>query len=259
VENRVAKGRKPPEPAARNVKLVVEYDGTDFAGWQRQPRRRTAQSVIEEAIRAVTGEKASVLSSGRTDSGVHAEGHVVNFRTRSRIPAERLAAAINSNLDADVVVLDAADVPLSFHATHDARSKLYRYRIALGPVRPALDRRYSHYVRGPLDVAAMRRAARHLVGTRDFNSFRAEGWIEKNTVRTIESIRFVRTKNALEIYFRGTGFLYMMLRIIVGTLLRVGKGKIAPGAIPAIIAARDRRAAGPTAPPQGLCLVEVRY
>ena len=248
-----------PEADKRNIRLVVEYDGTDFCGWQRQPGCRSVQEELETAIAAVTREKASLLSSGRTDAGVHAEGHVCNFRTSAEIPAARLAAAINTKLAEDVIVLSAEDAPFSFHATHDAKSKLYRYRIARGRVRPVLDRRYSYHVRGPLDVDAMRRAAAHFVGTHDFNSFRAEGFIEKDTVRTIHSVELAEANETLEIYFRGDGFLYMMLRIIVGTLVRVGKGKIAPEAIPGIIAARDRAAAGPTVPPRGLCLVAVYY
>ena len=249
----------PAFPATRNVKLVIEFDGTDFAGWQRQPNGRTPQELIEKAIRLVTGEKVNLLASGRTDSGVHAAGIVANFMTRSEIPAPRLLAAINSKLPDDVVVLSAEDVPLSFHATRDAAGKLYRYRISRRAVRPALDRRCSWWVRGPLDVDAMRRAAAHFVGTRDFGSFRAESSIEKNTVRTIESIEFVESADALDVYFKGAGFLYMMIRIIVGTLVRVGKGRISPDAVPAMLAARDRKAAGPTAPPHGLCLMEVYY
>jgi len=251
--------RKETYAKTRNVKLVVEYDGTDFAGWQRQPGCRTVQEAIERAIAAVTGEKACLVSSGRTDAGVHAEKQVANFRTGTSIPASRLVAAINSKLGEDVAVLSAEDAPMCFHATRHAKGKLYRYRIWRGRVRPVLARRDSYWVRGPLDVDAMRRAAEYLVGTHDFNSFRAEGSVEKNTVRTVESIDFVESSEAVEIYFRGTGFLYMMIRIMVGTLVRVGKGKIAPDEMPRILAARDRAAAGPTAPPHGLCLVDVYY
>lgn len=243
----------------RNIKLTVEYDGTDFAGWQRQKGRRTVQQVIEEAIARVTGARVSLVASGRTDSGVHAEGQVANFRTTSRLSCERLLAGINSNLDDDVAVLSVEDAAPDFHSNRDAVRKVYRYTISLAPVRPVRERRYLFWSRFPLDVKAMRRAARHMVGTHDFNSFRAEGRVEKNTVRMIERIDFEREGDTLRICFTGDGFLYMMVRIMVGTLLEVGRGRISPAEIPGIIAARDRRKAGATARPQGLCLVAVEY
>lgn len=251
--------KKPSGKFGRNVRLVVVYDGTDFAGWQVQPRARTVQRVLLDAIRDITGEKVTLLASGRTDSGVHAAGQVVNFRTGTKIAAERLVTALNSKLPRDVAVLSADDVPLSFHATHDAKSKVYRYRICRRAVRPVLGRRDAYWVRGPLDVPAMRRAARYLVGKHDFNSFRAEGYREKDTVRTIESIRLTVEGDMLDIYFKGDGFLYMMIRIMVGTLVRAGQGKTKPSQVKSMLAARDRRAAGPTAPPHGLCLMQVSY
>lgn len=254
------------QPDRRNIKLVVQYDGTNFAGWQRQKLERTVQQCLEEAIAKATGgggggggEKVSVLASGRTDSGVHAERQVVGFRTASVLEAGRFVGAINAYLDEDVAVLSASEAPLDFHAIRDAVGKLYRYTIATTAVRPVLDRGYVHWVRDKLDVAAMRRAARHLVGTHDFNSFRAEGRVEKDTLRTIGQIEFKEKADRLRIFFEGGGFLYMMVRIIVGTLIEVGVGRMKADAIPGIIAARDRAAAGPTAPARGLCLVEVRY
>jgi tRNA pseudouridine38-40 synthase len=255
----VPRQTKPPEIAERNVRLVVEYDGTDFAGWQIQPRLRTVQRVLETAVRKVVRHKVNLLASGRTDAGVHAKGQVANFRTRSSISARRFVLAINSNLPADVAVLDAEDVPLAFHATHDAKSKLYRYRLSYRRVRPALHRRWSYWVRGPLDIAAMRRAAARLVGTHDFNSFRAEGYREKDSVRTVSSIDVVENEDFLDVLIAGDGFLYMMVRVIVGTLVRVGLGKVSPEAIDRILAARDRKAAGPTLPPHALCLMRVDY
>jgi tRNA pseudouridine38-40 synthase len=241
------------------VKLVLEYDGTDFAGWQRQPDRRTVQEVLERAIAETTGEWPGILASGRTDSGVHAKGQVANFRTHSHLPPERLMMAINARLPEDVAVVDAEDVPYNFHATHDAKMKLYRYRVSMRPMRPVFERRFCLWVRRRLDVTAMKRAAACLVGTHDFNSFRAESCVEKNTVRTIDAIDFVEDGDTLDMYFRGRGFLYMMIRIIVGTLLRVGTGRMASEQVAEILEARDRRVAGPTAAPQGLCLMEVYY
>ncbi|MCD6406045.1 MAG: tRNA pseudouridine(38-40) synthase TruA [Planctomycetes bacterium] len=243
----------------RNIKLTIEYDGTDFSGWQRQPSRRTVQQHIEEAIATVTGERVHLLASGRTDAGVHSEGQAANFRTASTLTPRRFVGAINANIDFDAAVIDAREVPWSFHAVRDADAKLYRYRISTRPVRPVIKRRFVHYVKGTFDVEACKRAARHLVGTHDFNSFRAEGRVVKNAVRTIRRIDFEQEPDGLAMWFEGNGFLYMMVRIIVGTLLEVARGALRPDDIPAILAARDRSAAGPTAPPRGLCLVEVHY
>jgi len=243
----------------RNVKLVIEYDGTDFSGWQRQPRRRTVQQCIETAIARVTAERVKLIAAGRTDAGVHAEGQAANFRTAGPLAPAALLGGINANLDSDVAVVSVEDVPHGFHANRDAKGKLYRYTISTRPVRPVLGRRFVYWSRRGLDAAAMREAAGQLVGRHDFDSFRAEGSIEKDTIRTIEEIRFDEEGDLIRIYFSGDGFLYMMIRIIVGTLIDVGRGRLAPDDIPGIIAARDRGAAGPTARPEGLCLVEVRY
>ena len=255
----VGADEKTDAAGGRNVKLVIEYDGTDFSGWQRQPRRRTVQQCVEMAIARVTAERVSLRGAGRTDAGVHAEGQAANFRTASTLAAAGLLGGINANLDADVAVVSVEDVPHDFHANRDAKGKLYRYTISTRPVRPVLGRRFVHWSRRGLDALAMREAAGHLVGRHDFNSFRAEGSIEKNTFRTIEEIRFDVEGDLIRIYFSGDGFLYMMIRIIVGTLIDVGRARLAPGDIPGIIAARERSAAGPTAKPEGLSLVEVRY
>ncbi len=247
------------EPRKRNIRLVIEYDGADYSGWQRQPEKRTVQGCIEEALTAVTGQTPALIASGRTDSGVHAEGQVANFRTAGAIPAWKFVGALNDHLAPDVAVLSAEDVPWSFHANRDAKTKLYRYSILTRSARPALERRFIHWVRASLDTAAMREAAAHFVGTHDFNSFRAEGSVEKNTVRTIDKVELDETADRITLHFLGDGFLYMMVRVITGTLLQVGLGKIAPADIPAIIEARNRTAAGPTAPPEGLCLVRVYY
>ncbi|MHC4711711.1 MAG: tRNA pseudouridine(38-40) synthase TruA [Planctomycetota bacterium] len=253
------RSREPSTAGKRNIRLTIEYDGTDFSGWQRQANARTVQECLEGAVEKVTGERVTLAGSGRTDAGVHAEGQVANFRTASGLPTERLLAAINANLDPDVAVVSSEEAPGDFNANRDAVAKVYRYTISTRPVRPVLGRRFVHRSKFPLDAKAMRRAARHLVGRHDFNSFRAEGRVEKNTVRTIERIDFEETPGTLHIRFTGDGFLYMMVRIMVGTLLEVGRGRLAPEDIPGIIAAGNREAAGPTAQAQGLCLVEVRY
>ncbi len=243
----------------RNVKLTVEYDGTGFSGWQRQGSRRTVQRCLEEALARVTGERVSLTGAGRTDAGVHAEGQVANFRTASELPADRIVGGINANLDEDAAVLSAIDVPIDFHSNRDARTKVYRYTISTRPVREVLQRRFVYWSRQRLDCRMMREAAGHLVGRHDFDSFRAEGFVEKDTVRTVEEITFDEDHDQIRIFFTGDGFLYMMVRIMVGTLIDVGRGHIEPDDIPAIMAARDRRAAGATARPEGLCMVEVRY
>lgn len=246
-------------PGERNIKLTIEYDGTDFSGWQVQREERTVQGEIEGAIAKVTDERLRVKAAGRTDAGVHAVGQVANFFTRSVLPAERIAAALNAKMGADVAITAAEEAPLSFDAGRDAVGKLYRYRIWTRRTRPVLERRCVSWVRADLDAGAMRKAAGHLVGTHDFNSFRGEGKVAKNTVRTVEKIDFDETPDEISISFVGTGFLYMMVRIMAGTLLEVGRGGLDAGEMPAILAACDRDAAGPTAPPEGLCLVEVYY
>jgi tRNA pseudouridine38-40 synthase len=243
----------------RNIALVIEYNGARFAGWQVQPGQRTVQQSITDAIAAVTGEAVKLIGSGRTDSGVHAEGQVANFKTQSSIKTSRFPAAINSHLAADAAVIEARDVPPDFHARHDAVGKTYRYTISTRAVKPVFSRELAVWVPRAMDVAAMREAAAHLVGTHDFNSFRAQGKIDKDAVRTIERIDIDEDDNVLRMYFAGTGFLYMMVRIIVGTLVEVGWGQRAPGDMPGVIEARRRGAAGHTAPPEGLCLIEVRY
>ncbi|NLY54604.1 MAG: tRNA pseudouridine(38-40) synthase TruA [Firmicutes bacterium] len=244
----------------RNIKLLVEYDGTDWHGWQIQPNAPTIQGELEAAILRVTGEPRRVTGSSRTDAGVHAAGQVCNFYTTSRIPTERIPYALNANLPPSIVVLQAEEVAPEFHARYDAVGKRYIYEIINRPLPSALRRRYSYHVARPLDLAAMHRAAAMLQGEHDFAAFQAAGSSVQNTVRNLShlSVREVQPGRLL-ICVEGNGFLYNMVRILVGTLVWVGSGRLGPEAMPQILRSRDRSQAGPTAPPQGLCLEKVFY
>lgn len=244
----------------RNLALLVEYDGTAFHGWQSQAADRTVQQVLAQSIAELTGEAAVQLTGcSRTDAGVHARGHVSHFRTACRIPADRLPLALNSRLPADVTVLAACEVPDDFHARFHTAGKIYCYRFWLHASRPALARHQTCHVHGAVDLAAMREAANHLLGRHDFISLMDQGSPVHSTVRTIRAIDLTQNGPLLTLTVEGDGFLYHMVRIIAGTLLYAGQGKIAAADLPAIIAGRDRRQAGKTMPPQGLCLEKVLY
>jgi tRNA pseudouridine38-40 synthase len=243
----------------RNIKLLLSYDGTDFSGWQRQPDRRTVQQVLEEALGWLTGVEPSTNASGRTDAGVHALGQVVHFYTASPHPPEVFVKALNATLPPDVRIRGAWEMPQAFHATLDAKGKLYRYVIDNDPIGDLFQRRYAHHVYQPLDVAAMRRAAEALRGRHDFHSFETNWPNRTSSVRTISQIAVNRVNSFVWIEVEADGFLYNMVRSIAGTLVLVGKGRWAESRVAEALAAEDRREAGPTAPPQGLFLVRVRY
>jgi tRNA pseudouridine38-40 synthase len=248
----------------RTIKLTVSYDGTDFAGWQIQADRPTVQSTLQEVIERITGRHTSVLASGRTDAGVHALGQVVGFQTESELPVEVLRKAINAQLPRSIAVLDAVEVPGGFHPTHDARRKRYRYLIHDGPVRDVFERRYCwHYTYGRLDVEAMRRAAQTLVGIHDFSSFETSGAPRASSIRTVYELVVERGRGErqdfITLEIEANGFLYNMVRAIVGTLVEVGRGAQSEEWVAAVLQAKDRRLAGQTAPPQGLFLVRVEY
>ena len=243
----------------RNLKLVLRYDGTEFFGWQRQPDRRTVQQVLEEAIGKLTGVEPATNASGRTDAGVHALGQVVHFYTASRHPPETFVKALNALLPRDVRVLDAVEVPQAFHATLDAEAKLYRYVIDNGRVADPFQLRYAWHVFAPLDAAAMHEAAQALRGRHDFHSFETHWPNRTSSVRTITHIAVNRVNDSVWLDVEADGFLYNMVRSITGTLVEVGKGKWPALKVAEILTREDRREAGPTAPPQGLFLVRVRY
>ncbi|MHB1425816.1 MAG: tRNA pseudouridine(38-40) synthase TruA [Gemmataceae bacterium] len=243
----------------RNIRLLLSYEGTDFHGWQLQPGLRTVQETLESAIAALTGEQLRVNASGRTDTGVHAVGQVVNFHTETKLTAEVLARALNAHLPSDVVVGEAADVPESFDANRDAKRKLYRYILHDGPVPELFLRRYCHHTRYRLDAAAMARAAACLRGRHDFRSFETEWPNRASSVRTITHLAVNRFGAWIWLDVEADGFLYNMVRAIAGTLINVGRGYWPEARVAEIVEARDRTLAGPTAPAQGLFLMRVSY
>ncbi len=244
-------------------KLTLAYDGTDFAGWQVQPGKRSVQGVLETALRQITGEEVRAVASGRTDAGVHALGQVVAIRTDTRLPEDVLQRALNAQLPHDVAVLQVVRVPDHFHPIRDALRKRYRYVIHDGPVRDVFRRRFAWQYPCRLDEAAMHRAAQHLLGTHDMASFQARGAERETTRRTVYDIGVRRgqdeEQHVLTIEVEANGFLYKMVRAIVGTLVEVGRGAQDEAWVATVRDACDRRAAGPTAPAQGLCLVRVEY
>jgi tRNA pseudouridine38-40 synthase len=243
----------------RNLKLLLAYDGTDFSGWQRQRDRRTVQQVLEEAIGELTGVLPSTNASGRTDAGVHALGQVVHFFTAAEHTPEVFVKALNAMLPPDIRMKQAWDVPQSFHATFDAKTKLYRYVIDNGPIADPFQLRYADHVYQALDIEAMNRGAAALIGRHDFHSFETNWPNRTSSVRTITHLAISRMGRFVWIDVEADGFLYNMVRSITGTLVLVGLGRRPKGWVAEALAAEDRSAAGPTAPPQGLFLVRVNY
>ncbi|HMP03690.1 MAG TPA: tRNA pseudouridine(38-40) synthase TruA [Gemmatales bacterium] len=244
----------------RNLKVLLSYDGTDFLGWQTQPGRRTVQETLETAIAAVTGTTAFANASGRTDTGVHAVGQVVNFKSATHLTPEVLVKALNAHLPEDVVVRAVTEAAPDFDANRHALRKRYRYVIHDDPVRELFLRRYAwHLPYARLDAEAMAAASRCLVGRHDFHSFETEWPNRKTSVRTITLLNVNRAGPYVWIDVEADGFLYNMVRSIVGTLVNVGRGYWPVTQVDAILRAEDRRQAGPTAPAQGLFLMEVTY
>lgn len=244
-------------------KVTLAYDGTNFSGWQNQPRRRTVQGTFQYAWQQITGEVVQVTATSRTDAGVHALGQVVGVSTMTHLTAEQLCRALNARLPADVVVWDVELAPDAFHATYDAVEKCYRYTIYNARTRPLFERNYVWHVPLPLNIESMHRAGQVLVGNHDFASFQSAGSPRDSTIRTMTSLAVQHPESGaahhVEIEVQGDGFLYNMVRIIVGTLVDVGVGRRTEEWLAEVLAARDRKAAGRTAPPQGLCLFRVDY
>jgi tRNA pseudouridine38-40 synthase len=245
----------------RNIKLILEYDGTNYHGWQSQAGtgKPTIQDALEQALKTLTKEDCKTLSSGRTDAGVHAFGHVANFTTRNTIPAKAWAPALNHFLPVDIRILTSEEVPLDFHARYSALGKIYTYRILNRRERTALYRNYSWHVNLPLNLGKMRRAAAYLVGTHDFSAFRGSGCEAKSPVRTLKRLDIKKTGDFVEIVLEADSFLQYMARNIAGTLVEVGLGRFLPGDVRNMLKSCDRAVAGRTAPPQGLYLVNVYY
>ena len=246
----------------RNIKLTVAYDGTDYYGFQEQRGTGlpTIQEVLEAALSKMAGSYIQVYGAGRTDSGVHARGQVVNFDcTKWPVPTERLALALNGVLPNDIAAVKAEDVAPDFHARFSAQGKTYLYRVYNHNIPSPFENRYSHYMPSFLDTGAMGKAAALLEGTHDFKTFQAANSPVRNTVRTIFQTSVYRESNVIYFSLSGDGFLYNMVRIITGTLLEIGQGKRSPATMSDTIAARDRIAAGPTVPGRGLFLEKVYY
>ena len=243
----------------RNIRLLLEYDGTGYHGWQRQSDAATIQQTLEEALRRLIGEQVALIGSGRTDAGVHARGQVANFRTASAIPLQAFHKGLNSLLPKDIAVLSATEAPPEFHARKSARSKTYEYRILNRETRSPLHRHYAWWIAAPLDLAALAGAAAVLPGEHDFTAFRASGSENKNPVRRVLVATWRDFPGGwLTFTITATGFLRGMVRSLVGTMAEVGRGK-APTTLADLLKSRARHLAGPTAPPQGLYLVEVFY
>jgi tRNA pseudouridine38-40 synthase len=252
----------------RRVRMTVQYDGTAYHGWQEQRRPeggavgagvRTVQGTLLEALATILGCRVRIEGAGRTDAGVHALGQVAAFDLEREMPLARLEAALNSRLPPDIAVADLAEAPPTFRPSADAVSKHYRYRLWADRAKPVLEARYVWHWWRPIALGPMEEAARHLAGRRDFASFQSRGGEREDTVRTL--LRLEVAARGREIHFdvEGDAFLYRMVRNLVGTLVEVGCGHRPPEWVAAAVEARDRCAAGPCAPPQGLCLMAVRY
>ena len=241
------------------VRMVVAYEGTRYAGWQRQKNAMTVQAALEDALRTITGRHVAVAGAGRTDTGVHAWGQVAHADVPGRLDPATLQRALNACLPDDILVRDITRIRGRFHARFDARRKRYRYRIVTGPLRPLFDRSLVQYVPGSLQVTAMRRAARHWVGPHDFGRFHSTGRAVAITRRTVTALTIRRHGLEITIEVTADGFLYHMVRRMVGVLLKVGKGRWAPEIAARFIRPGQPAPDAPTAPARGLMLMEVAY
>jgi tRNA pseudouridine38-40 synthase len=243
----------------RNLKLIIEYEGTRYHGWQLQGDLPTIQKMIEEAVFTITRESSRLRSSGRTDAGVHALGQVANFTTHSRLPLNNLLRGMNSLLPEDIKIKDISEASPDFHSRFSAKSKTYLYNIDNGAVPSVFYRNFAWHIHETLDLGKMAEAAEFLKGEHDFMSFCAAGHETKTFIRRIIAAEFFRKGHLISFRVESTGFLKYMVRNLIGTLAYVGKKKIKPACFRDIIDARDRTVAGPTAPPQGLFLESVKY
>ena len=244
----------------RNIKLTIEYDGKDFNGWQKQPNKLNIQGSIENAIKQITGEEVELNASGRTDAGVHALGQVANFKTNANLPIEKFAIAINTKLKKSIRIIKAEEAEENFHSRLCCKKKTYRYVINNSEFLSAIYRNLETHVPQKLNINEMKKAIKYFEGEHDFKAFRASGTSGKTSVRTIYKAEIIEMpNNRIYIELTGNGFLYNMVRIISGTLIDVGLGKIKQSDIPNIIAEGKREKAGKTLPPNGLFLVNVEY
>lgn len=243
----------------RNVKLTIEYDGTNYCGWQKQNNEKTIQEEIEKAIYKAVGEVVEVIGSSRTDAGVHARGMVANFKTNATIPFDRFKYAINDKLPDDIAIIESEEVSEDFHARYDSKGKTYCYSIINRQQKPAIGRNYVYHFKWDLDIEKMREACKHFIGKHDFKAFRSLGSSVKTTERTIKELYIESEGEKINIFISADGFLYNMVRIMTGALIDVGHKKIAPEDIKTMLEEKDRTKAADTAPAKGLYLYKVSY
>jgi tRNA pseudouridine38-40 synthase len=252
----------PTEERKCKYRLTIAYDGTDYGGWQVQRNAVSIQSLIEQSLGTILRAPAAIVGSGRTDAGVHALGQSAHFSTNASIDPKKTLASLNGLLPAKIRILDIVTVPLDFHARYHAVSKIYHYRLHLSQVPDPFKHRYAYHVPHPVDLHRLKKNASQWIGTHDFTSFANEasrGPAAKDAVRTLHRLDVIEESGGVRLEFEGDGFLYKMVRNIVGTLLDICAEKIAEDQIPSILAAKDRKLAGRAAPPHGLYLVEVKY
>lgn len=244
----------------KNIKLIIEYDGKEFNGWQKQPNKLNIQGTIEQAIKRITGEEVELNASGRTDAGVHSLGQVANFKTEYELPIEKWPLALNANLKKSIVIKSAEEVDEKFHSRLSCKKKTYRYVINNSKYGTAIYRNLETHIPQKLDVEKMKEAVKFFEGEHDFKAFKASGTSAKSSIRTIyKALVTEQQDERIYIELTGNGFLYNMVRIISGTLVDVGLSKIKPEEIPSIIESKQRERAGKTLPPQGLYLLNVEY
>jgi tRNA pseudouridine38-40 synthase len=251
----------------RNIRLTIEYDGTNYAGWQVQRgqepenkrQKNTIQEALEQALRQILQEKIKVIGSGRTDAGVHARGQIANFKTNSLLGCKKIQDGLNSVLAKDIRVTQIEEVDFDFHARFSAHGKVYRYTIVNNSFVSPFIHRFSYLVKPSLDVKKMRQAAQYLIGKRNFRSFQTTDKKERHPVRTIKRLEIKKNKNLIFLDIEADGFLFRMVRNIVGTLIEIGRGKFKPEQMKEILKAKNRVYAGPCAPAKGLCLMQVQY
>ena len=244
----------------KNIRLTIEYDGKDFNGWQKQPNKLNIQGEIERAIEEITGEKVDLIASGRTDAGVHALAQMANFKTNSNLPVEKYPIALNTKLKKSIRIQKAEEVEEDFHSRYHCKQKTYRYVINNSEQGSSIYRNLEYFVPNKLNVEKMQEAVKYFEGEHDFKAFKASGTSSKSSVRTIYNAEVIeKPYNRIYIELTGNGFLYNMVRIIAGTLVDVGMGKIKPEEIKQIIESKDRNMAGKTLQPNGLYLVSVMY
>ncbi len=255
-----------PDKVKRNICLTIEYDGTNYCGWQVQNHSKGAytsspsiQATIESGLREILQEKVKLIASGRTDAGVHALAQVANFHTRSKLPLERIQKALNSLIPRDISITKIELAPDDFHSRFSAKSKLYRYTILARPHHSAFLKNQVYFMPFPIDVLLMQKEARVLLGRHNFKSFQATQKKERNPFKTIKRVKIVKSADLLTIDIEADGFLYNMVRNIVGTLVEIGRGRRAPGSLKKILLSKDRKLAGPNAPARGLALLKVKY